>query len=123
MANLKRGETMTDPSFVYDERDRVDALLEQREPLWQTKSGQLLRPSEMHTRHIENALAMLKRAGYVGPSTVSFYLSCPLPHGDGAMDAFDQEWDAVMDASVSKFVDIFKNILKQRKEDNYEHLC
>lgn len=107
---------MTDPSFVCDERDRVDALLEQREPLWKTRDGRLLYPLLMNTRHIENALAMLKRKGYIGPSTVSFYLSCPLPHGDRAMDAFDMEYDAVLDAPVSKFVDIFESILKQRRE-------
>lgn len=95
----------------------ADAIDEQHEPLWQTKNGRQLRPSEMHTQHIENALAMLKRAGYVGPSTVRFYISCPLPHGDMAMVAFDQECEAVMDAPVSEFVDIFENILEERKEE------
>ena len=84
------------------------------EPRWKTKSGKQIPISEMKTSHIENSLAMLKRAGYVDPSTVSFYISGPTPNGEGAMDLYDQEFDAVMDAPTSRFVGLFEEELKRR---------
>ena len=83
-------------------------------PIWHGKDRDWTIP-EMETRHIKNALASLKRRGYVGPSTISFYVSGPMPTGDGAMDAFDMEFDAMMDRPVSKFVDLFEEELKQRE--------
>jgi len=71
----------------------------------------------METSHIRNALAMLKRQGYVGISTRSFYLSCPLPLGEAAQDAFNMEFDAVMDAPTSPFIDAFKQELERRGEN------
>ena len=84
---------------------------------WKTKDGKSLLPSEMETEHIENALAYLKRQGYVGPSTVKFYVSCPLPTGDVAEDLFYREFDSVLDAPVSKFVDLFEAELERRYLD------
>jgi hypothetical protein len=55
------------------------------ETLWHMANGQTITVSQMGTRHIINALASLRRRGYVSPSTVSFYVSCPEPWGDGSI--------------------------------------
>ena len=85
-------------------------------PLWTTKDGHHINPQDMTTSHIENALAMLKRHGVVGPSTVSFYLSGPMPRGEMALEAYFQEFNAVLNAPVSEFVDVFEAILREREE-------
>ena len=97
--------------------DAIDEELDKQEPsLWRTKDGRYIDPHNMTTSHIKNTLAMLKYHGFVGPSTVSFYLSGPMPHGEMAMDAYEQEFDHVLDAPVSKFVDVFEAILKERED-------
>lgn len=83
---------------------------------WTTKDGRKLTVDQMSTNHIKNALNTLKERGYVGLKTLNFYMSCPLPHGEMAMDAFDQEFDWVSSAPVSKWVDIFEEELKNRGE-------
>ncbi len=83
---------------------------------WKTKDGRLLNPSDMATGHIKNALGMLKRAGVVGPSTVSFYSTCSMPQGEMAIEAFLGEHRAVLNAPVSEFVDVFESILVERSK-------
>lgn len=85
--------------------------------IWVAKNKREYRVSEMDTTHIKNALAMLKRQGFVSSSTVNFYLNCPLPRGDMAMDAFDMEFDRLMERPVSSFIDIFEAELKRRGEE------
>ena len=83
---------------------------------WKKKNGEMIEVSEMETSHIQNALAMLERKGFVGPSEVNFYLTCRPPNGEYAQMAFEQEMDQVFNAPVSKFVDIFKDELKTREQ-------
>lgn len=81
---------------------------------WNCKDGREIEVAEMATSHIENALAMLKSKGCVGPSTVSFYLNGPMPRGDFATEAYLEEFDRVLESPVSSFVDIFEAELKRR---------
>ena len=83
--------------------------------LWTTKDGQRINPQDMTTSHIKNSLAMLKRHGVVGPSAVSFYRTGPMPHGDMALEAYFREFDEVLNAPVSEFVDVFEAILGERE--------
>lgn len=82
---------------------------------WVFKNGDEIPIRNMTTKHIERILARLLKSGYVGKSDVSFYLNCDYPRGDGAQDAFDSEFDYVMDANVHPFVDIFKEELALRR--------
>lgn len=82
---------------------------------WKTKNGQKTHVSQMTTRHIRNALNMLKRAGYTSPKTISFYLTCPEPLGEQAGYLFDEEFDMVMDSPVTEWIDIFEEELERRK--------
>ena len=85
-------------------------------PVWTTAKGEKIPVTEMETSHIENALAMLRRMGYVGPREVSFYAACAGPQGEMAQVAFDQEQNYVFSAPVSDWVDIFVEELQIRKE-------
>jgi len=55
--------------------------IKEDEPHWLTLDGRALRVSEMTTRHIRNALAMLKRNDYMSPKMLKFYLHGPRPTG------------------------------------------
>jgi hypothetical protein len=82
---------------------------------WPMRNGEQIEVSDMETSHIQNALAMLEKKGFIGPSDVEFYLFCPGPHGDFAQMAFEHEIEMIFDAPVSRFVDIFKDELKRRE--------
>lgn len=82
---------------------------------WTTIGGMKIPVDEMSINHIENALAMLKRKGYVKPETVLFYLTCSPPQGDMASYAFDGECDQIFNAPTSKFIKIFEDELERRK--------
>jgi hypothetical protein len=84
--------------------------------LWKMKNGEWIKISDMTTSHIEACLSMLKRKGYIGHSTLTFYLSCQEPNGDGAQVAFDQEFDAVCNAKTHPAYDALEAELKFRKE-------
>lgn len=106
---------MADRQFDLDmEKAERCRNLEEQE-VWVTREGDEIPVKEMRTGHIRNALAMLKRAGVIGPSTLSFYLNTPGPQGDMACDAFDAELREVFDSPVNPFVDIFENELKLRE--------
>ena len=92
-----------------------DALWrEKMKDKWRTKDGRELVVEGMSTEHIISSLALLKRKGFVSPSTVEFYLTCPSPVGDMAQVAFDQECSRVFSSPVSLFIDVFKAELKKR---------
>lgn len=83
--------------------------------MWKQKNGELIAVEDMTTSHIINALAMLKRAGFVGPSTVAFYITCAPPCGDMALLAFEREFEGIMSAPTSIFIDLFEAELKRRE--------
>jgi hypothetical protein len=92
--------------------DRAQQRLEAR--IWVTKDGDEIPIKEMATGHVKNALAMLKRNGYIGPSTLEFYLTCSPPNGDMASYYFEQEMDEVFDRPVNKYVDLLEEELAKR---------
>ncbi len=88
-----------------DQRDR---------PLWQTKAGIRVPVSSMTTGHIRNALAMLKRNGFVSESAVAMgYMSLGGTMGEEAECYLEQELEH---AKVSRFIDIFEQELAHRGE-------
>jgi len=82
---------------------------------WKTKDGQLLEVGEMETSHIENSLVMLKDKGFIATSTLNFYLTCSTPNGDKAVDCFEAEFEEIINAPISSFIDLFKAELVKRK--------
>lgn len=84
--------------------------------IWTRRDGSKVAVADMSTPHIENALAMLKRKGAIGPSTLQFYLGCADPIGEAAQDAFNAEFADIASRRVSEFVDIFEAELKRRCE-------
>ncbi len=62
--------------------------------VWVTKDKQHIPITELEGQHLENIVKMLIRQAHVDiRKTQSFYLSCPMPHGEMAQDAFDAEFD------------------------------
>lgn len=82
--------------------------------IWTTKDGRKLPVKDMETGHIQNALAMLKRKGFVSVKTLNIYLRGPEPRGDGAQMAFETEFNYVAD-HVHPFIDAFEEELENRK--------
>lgn len=81
---------------------------------WKMRNGTEIEISDMKTTHIINSLRMIKNQGYVSPKTVSFYIGCPRPNGEAANDAFDNEFNDVMDSPVTPYIDEFEDELKKR---------
>lgn len=81
---------------------------------WTTRDGRVIDVKDMETSHVQRALAMLKRKGCVGPSTVLAYLSGPRPQGEFAQDAFNEEIDEIATRRIHPFVDIFEAELERR---------
>ena len=96
LANRKKGKTMA---------------LKQ----WRMKNGEWVEIANMSDHHIEACLALLKRKGYIGASTLAFYLSCPEPNGDMASLEFDRECDEIFNAKVHPCYDELEAELKRRR--------
>ena len=82
---------------------------------WRMNNGEWIEISNMSDSHIEACLALLKRKGYIGSSTLAFYLSCPEPNGDMASFEFDRECDEVFNAKVHPCYDELEAELKRRR--------
>lgn len=82
--------------------------------VWTTRSGEKIPVVNMQTSHIENSLAMLKRNGFISPSTVDNYMCGPMPHGEMAQDAFWSEFDSILNRPVSEAIDWFEEELFRR---------
>ena len=81
---------------------------------WTTKDGKKIEVKKMSTSHIKNALALLKRRGFISPETLEFYFSCRWPTADGALMAFENELDSVLKSPTSPFIDYFEDELTKR---------
>lgn len=81
---------------------------------WKMRNGQRIEVSEMTDHHLKAAYKMLKRQGFVSLNSIKFYLSCKVPNGEMAQDAFYSELNDVMSSPVSAFVDIFEKEAKER---------
>jgi len=87
------------------------------EQLWRTKDGREVKAKDMSFSHLTNSLAMLKRKGFIDPKTYECYINCPPPTAEGALDAFEQELDIVLNSPVSPFIGIFEREIERRKND------
>jgi len=81
---------------------------------WKCKDGSEIAIKDMTTSHIENALAMLKRDGFVGVGYYLFCLNCPMPNGEMALDVVEREQLNILGSPTSQFVDMFEDELKRR---------
>jgi len=82
---------------------------------WRMKNGEWVDIANMSTSHIEACLTLLRRKGYIGASTVAFYLTCPEPGGDMASLEFDRECDEVYNAKIHPAFDELEAELKRRR--------
>ena len=85
--------------------------------IWTTREGEKIPIECMETSHIQNALAMLRRKGFVSPSAVDSYMCGSMPRGEMAQDAFWNEFDALLDKPVSEAIDWFEEELGRRELD------
>ena len=83
-------------------------------PVWVSQNGRRTPLSQMATPHIKNALARLRREGYVGLRDVEFYLTCTPPTADMAEMSFMQEFDRVTESPIFIWVDFFEEELRSR---------
>lgn len=81
-------------------------------PKWRDARGKLWDVKDMDVNHIRNALAMLRRKGFISPNLVKFYIACAEPQGEMAQEAFYTEFDTITQPT-SKFIDIFEARLKE----------
>ncbi len=82
--------------------------------IWTMRTGEKIHVENMETSHIQNALAMLKRKGFVSPGTIDNYMCGIMPQGEMAQDAFWAEFDSVLDCPVSEAIDWFEEELSKR---------
>jgi hypothetical protein len=82
---------------------------------WTCKDGHEIEVADMTDKHLLNAYKMLKNKGAVSPKTLAYYLTCKMPNGEMAKIAFDEEFNMLLDAPVSEFVDIFEDEIKKRQ--------
>jgi hypothetical protein len=73
--------------------------------VWTQRNGTKIRICDMADDHLLNTIAMLQRnAVRKSAENKQFYMSCPLPNGEHAMDAFESEFDAVLDSEWQDYV-------------------
>lgn len=84
--------------------------------IWKTKEGKELNMDDMASDHIENCLDLLERRGFISAKTFYFYLVGPLPDGDMARMAVDQEAGLILTMKPSAAIDYFNKILESRGE-------
>jgi hypothetical protein len=93
----------------------VEFFFNMNELKWRTLKGQEILVKDMTTPHIQNALNMLKNKGCIGVKHYIFYITCEPPTADGAYDAFMLEYNDVLRAPISLFIDAFETELKKRE--------
>lgn len=80
--------------------------------LWKMKDNTLIDVHDMTNEHISNVIKMLRSKGFVSKSDKEclYYR----PTGDMACYYFEQEFDRIMSASVSGWIDIMNDELLSR---------
>ncbi len=80
---------------------------------WTQRSGEKIRICDMGDDHLINTLNLLKRnAVRKQQETENFYVSCSMPQGEMAMDAFDSEFDQVLDSHWTDYAgELFGELL------------
>ena len=61
---------------------------------WKMKNGHTIKIADMETSHIKNAIAMLRRKGFVTPAELELYLLSE-PNGEAALDEYMRELDRI----------------------------
>ena len=79
-------------------------------PMWTMKDGQRIAVRDMDNGHLLNTIRFLERAA---ERKVQDFMSCPMPNGDMAMMAWEQEFDAMCDAEVEDFFPIYKHMIAE----------
>lgn len=100
-------------------RDKMKTKLEERK-LWTTKDGKILQISQMTKRHIKDCLKMLKNQNKMGlKETISYIISSREYEmlSDNAQLAFDHSQEIAFNKLPSKWIDIFEEELKRRKNE------
>ena len=81
--------------FDYEEFHNYDEPADRDDPLvWVTKDKQRIPITELENSHLRNILQLLVRAAMASlRQRQILYIFGPRPHGEHAMDAFNQEFD------------------------------
>ena len=80
------------------------------EPAWTTKEGHRIAVRDMDNGHLLNTIRFLERAA---ERKVQDFMSCPMPNGDMALMAWEQEFDAMCSAEVEDFFPIYKHMIAE----------
>lgn len=80
------------------------------EPAWTTKDGRGIPVRLMDNGHLLNTIRMLERAA---EAKVQAFMDCPMPNGDMAVMAWEQEFGVMCDAEVEDFFPIYKHLIAE----------
>jgi hypothetical protein len=103
----------------------------QQKRVWVQRDGTPIRVKDMTTSHLENTVAMLRRAApnIYDREVISTYIYATPPGGDMAMDMFDREFDAALERDPwdwlkrTPLVKAMRKEIKRRRAAADEHLC
>jgi hypothetical protein len=91
--------------------------------VWTTRDKVKIRVCDMSDSHLQNTIDLLERRAKSKLSNlINFYICCPQPNGEMAQDAFDGEFDRLMDANWAVFLpEIYENLkLEQERRTKNE---
>lgn len=80
------------------------------EPTWTTKDGREIPVRLMDNGHLLNTIRMLERAA---EQKVQDFMEYPMPNGDMAVMAWEQEFGRMCDAEVEDFFPIYKYLIAE----------
>lgn len=101
--------------FPPNDFDTVDEALGVDFSIWTTAAGEEIPVADMGERHIRNALAMMRRNGYIGQEDLNYYLYSPGPNGEAAQMAFDAEFAVAMESPANPWIDVLEAELQRRR--------
>lgn len=82
---------------------------------WKTAAGDEIPVADMEERHIRNALAMMRRNGFIGQEDLNCFLYSAGPNGEAAQMAFDAEFQLAMESPVNPWIDVLEAELRRRR--------
>jgi len=82
----------------YLRNELEERQLQEADDVWVTRMGERVRVSEMGDNHLVNTILFLQRHATKNLAALTAcYVMGPAPRGEMAQDAFDREFDAVLD--------------------------
>ena len=89
---------------------------------WTMKNGNKIRICDMENSHLINIIKMLKRCAERKKQKIeSFYIYCVPPNGEMAQDAFDSEFNSVMESTWDDYVpNIYDNLYNEAERRGLE---